>query len=58
LQAGERVDVLLGLNFYVPRGFMRGSRFMVEAGVPVYEHLRGPQLGLDWTMNVGVTYAF
>lgn len=58
MQAGERVDLLLGLNFYVPSGPLRGTRIIVEGGLPIYERLDGPQLGLDWRLNVGVTYAF
>jgi hypothetical protein len=57
-QAGERVNALFGFDIYVPKGLMMGNRFTVEGGVPVYEHLTGPQLGLAWTINVGWTYAF
>jgi hypothetical protein len=58
LQAGERVNALVGLNLYAGKGVLQGNRITVEAGVPIYQHLRGPQLGLDWTINVGWTYGF
>ena len=58
LQSGERVTALLGVNLYAGKGFLKGNRITVEAGLPVYEHLRGPQLGLGWTINVGWTYGF
>lgn len=45
LQAGRRIDVLLGLNFQ-PSGGSGGEnqRFYLEAGVPAYQSLDGPQL--------------
>lgn len=58
LRAGARVDCLLGINFYVPRGFLAGNRLYVEGGVPVYQNLTGPQLGTAWMIGAGWTYAF
>jgi len=58
LRAGSRLDLLFGLNFYVPKGPLKGSRFMVEGGVPAYQDLDGPQLGLAWILTVGCSYAF
>jgi len=45
LQAGRRLDLLLGLNFQ-PSGSSRAEnqRFYLEAGVPAYQSLDGPQL--------------
>jgi hypothetical protein len=31
---------------------------MVEGGIPVYQHLDGPQLGTAWILSVGCSYAF
>lgn len=58
LQAGARVDLLLGLNCYVPRGFLTGNRFYVEGGIPIYQDLAGPQLGTAWMIGAGWTYEF
>jgi len=57
-QGGRRVDLLLGTNFYVPRGILKGTRVNVEAGLPIYESLNGPQLSTRWLFSAGVTYAF
>jgi hypothetical protein len=57
-QAGERINLLFGLDLYVPKGVLMGNRFTLEGGIPIYEHLTGPQLGLSWTINAGWTYAF
>ena len=58
LRGGRRVDLLFGLNFYVPKGPLKGGRFMVEGGIPVYQDLDGPQLGTAWVLSVGCSYAF
>jgi len=58
LRAGRRLDVLLGLNFVVPKGPLVGHRLAVEFGLPVYQSLDGPQLETDWRLTVGWQYAF
>jgi hypothetical protein len=58
LRGGRRVDLLLGINFYAPRGFLKGTRLMIEGGIPVYQNLDGPQLGTAWMLSGGFTYAF
>jgi hypothetical protein len=58
LRGGRRLDVLFGLNFYAPKGFLKGSRLMIEGGIPIYQHLDGPQLGTAWMLSVGASYAF
>jgi hypothetical protein len=58
LRGGRRLDLLFGINFYAPRGLLKGTRVMVEGGVPVYQHLDGPQLGTAWMLTVGGSYAF
>ena len=45
LQAGRRLDVLLGLNFQpTVSSRAENQRFYLEAGVPAYQSLDGPQL--------------
>lgn len=58
LRAGSRVDLLFGLNLYVPKGLLTGNRFYIEGGLPVYQNLTGPQLGTAWMIGAGWTYAF
>jgi hypothetical protein len=57
-QYGERLDLLFGLNFYIPDGFLRGNRFSLEGGVPVYQNLGGPTIGVDWLLTVAWNYTF
>lgn len=52
------LDALLGANFIVPVGPLRGLRFAVEAGIPAYQYLDGPGLETDYVVTVGVQYAF
>ena len=58
LRGGTRLDALFGANFYIRRGFMKGHRFAVETGLPVYQYLDGPQLQTDWTLTAAWQYAF
>ena len=57
-QAGERLDFLAGLNFYVPRGLLKGNRFSFEGGVPVYQYLYGPNMGVSWMVTAAWSYTF
>ena len=57
-QGGRRVDLLLGTNFYVPTGLLKGTRVNIEAGLPIYENLDGPQLSTRWLFSAGLTYSF
>lgn len=57
-QGGRRIDLLFGANFFVPAGIFKGTRVMIEAGLPVYEDLDGPQLSTSWLFSAGVTYSF
>lgn len=58
LRAGERVDVHVGLNAVVTGGPAEGLRFAVEAGLPVYQRLAGPQLQTTALVSAGAQYAF
>jgi hypothetical protein len=57
-QGGRRVDLLMGTNFFVPIGIFKGTRVMMEAGLPIYENLDGPQLSTRWLFSAGLTYSF
>ncbi len=57
-QDGRRLDVLFSLDFYAPTGGLRGARLALEAGLPAYQYLDGPQLRTKWLMTAGIQYAF
>ncbi len=57
-RGGNRLDALLGINFYAHRGFLKGHRLSVEGGIPVYQYLNGPQLQTDWTLVAGWNHSF
>lgn len=50
---GERVDLSFGMNLIGQRGAVCGHRLAAEVGVPVYQHLNGPQMENDWTFTLG-----
>jgi len=54
LRGGTRADILVGYNFQLTQSMLVG----VEAGVPVYQNLEGPQLEADLTLQAGVQYEF
>jgi len=60
LQGGDRLDLLFGMNFYVPEGpiLIKGQRLAVEFGFPIYQDLDGPQLETDWVLWLGWQYAW
>ncbi|MEM9226789.1 MAG: transporter [Verrucomicrobiota bacterium] len=55
LRGGTRVDALLGFNFKIPKPFdgIHSNSIAVEAGLPVYQYLNGPQLKTEWLITVG-----
>lgn len=60
LQGGNRLDLLFGINFYVPEGptLIKNQRLAVEFGFPVYQDLDGPQLETDWVLWLGWQYTW
>jgi len=55
---GDRIDLGGGVNFAVQSGALKGHRFAIEAMVPVYQDLNGPQLKTGWTLIAGWQKAF
>jgi hypothetical protein len=56
---GERIDLPIGVNFYLPEGSrFAGHRLSVEAIFPISHEYTGPQLGLDWGMVLGWQVVF
>ena len=58
LRAGERLDIVFGLNLYAPEGRWSGHRLTLEGGLPVYQRLDGPQLETTWQMRVAWELTF
>ncbi|MEE3329076.1 MAG: transporter [Myxococcota bacterium] len=58
LQAFRRLDALFGFDFYVTGGRFEGVRLSVEAGLPAYQSVDGPQLRNRWSLTAGIQYAF
>ena len=58
IQGGKRVDLLLGTNLFVPKGFLKGNRLSAEVGWPLYQFLDGRQLKTNWFVRVGWQWAF
>ncbi len=52
-QGGDRFDVGVGVNFVGRAGAIKGHRLGVEALLPTYQDLNGPQLETDWTLTLG-----
>ncbi|MCB1520392.1 MAG: transporter [Hyphomicrobiaceae bacterium] len=47
---GERIEAFLGLDGHIPLGHGTMARIAIEAGVPIYQNLNGPQLERDWSL--------
>jgi hypothetical protein len=58
LRAGERLDMLFGVNVFASEGTFEGNRISVEGGLPVYQRLDGPQLETTWMMRVSWEWTF
>ena len=58
LRGGTRLDTGLGMNYYLSNGALHGFRLAVEAILPIYQNLDGPQLETDLQIVVGTQYAF
>ena len=58
LRGGDRVDALVGLNWYFGEGSLAGHRLALEYGLPVYQDLDGPQLETDSILLLGWQFSF
>ncbi|MFQ5418276.1 MAG: transporter [Myxococcota bacterium] len=57
-RAGQRLDLLFGVNLFATTGRLGGLRGAVEGGIPVYQRLDGPQLETDWTLSGTLEWTF
>ncbi|MDB4626389.1 hypothetical protein OAE51_01670 [bacterium] len=58
LFGGRKVDFLLGLRVPIKDGFLKGQQFEIEAGIPVYQDLNGPQPGENWRIATSWNFQF
>jgi hypothetical protein len=58
LRGGKRIDVLAGITYATEVGTHNGHRLGIEAGVPAWQNLDGPQLKTRWTAIAGWQYSF
>ncbi len=58
VSGGERIDVLLAINYIQLDGMLANNRLAVEFGIPVYQRLNGPQLGLSYMLSLGWQWSF
>ena len=49
-QGGRRVDLLAGVNFYIP-SLSEKMKAGIEFGKPIHQHLNGPQMGANSLFN-------
>lgn len=55
---GDELKLNLGVNLMGQSGGLAGHRLAVEASLPLYRDLNGPQMETDWTITAGWQYAF
>ncbi len=58
LRGGERIDLLIGVNLLPKSDKFGGNRFAIEAGMPIYQDLNGPQLATDYRLTLGWQLVF
>lgn len=58
LRAGERIDLLFGVDFFVSGGESLENRLGVELGFPVYQRLDGPQLATEYRVTAAWQLVF
>ena len=55
---GERLDLIFGINVYVPRGSFKNHRLAVDVRLPLWQNLNGLQLETDLSLTIGLQAAF
>jgi hypothetical protein len=55
-RAGRRLDLLFGANGFTGEGRFEGLRIGLEAGLPVFQSLDGPQLKTDWIAGLSIDW--
>lgn len=55
---GERLDVIFGINGYVPKGNFKDQRLAIDLRLPLWQDLNGLQLETDLSLTIGWQAAF
>ncbi|MGK0309281.1 MAG: hypothetical protein ACJAT5_000309 [Lentimonas sp.] len=55
---GERLDLLFGVNCYVPKGLFKNHRVAIDIRLPLWQDLNGYQLETDFSLTIGLQKAF
>jgi len=55
LRGGERLDLIAGLSYAFEES---NTRLALEVGKSVWQDLKGPQLGSDYTIQLGLQYSW
>ena len=50
---GEHMDILLGINCYVPSGTFKDNRIAIDVRLPLWQDLNGFQLETDSVLTIG-----
>lgn len=58
LYGGRRLDLLFGVNYFLPLDYVPGQWLSIEAGFPIAQSLDGPQLATDWLLTAGWNVQF
>jgi hypothetical protein len=52
-QRYRQLDLLIGGTLFLPNGEIPEQRLSIDAGLPFFQSVDGPQLGLNWILNAG-----
>ena len=55
---GERLDLILGINGYVPKGPLKNHRLAIDVRLPLWQDLNGFQLETDFSLTIGWQAAY
>ena len=55
---GEVLEAIIGANFIIPSGTLKGNRLAADLRLPLWQDLNGLQLETDWTLTLGWQFAW
>ncbi len=57
-QGHRKINIIGGINFFVPRGELKGQRLAFVFSNPIYQYYDGLQMKSDKMITFGWQYAF